>query len=435
MAGCDDVQGAFPVESAPLLPWAVRRSFNREADEAMNETRRRIEEWTLGPVYSTLAGLLFFILAAAAVLFPGELRDATREFAQRLVAIDPGRPHVWTLAFWGMLAALAATLYLRLRTEAWEKVESTRRLLQAVHRSPNPKIFVDYPRLFREAEASAKALESAAGQPASVRREAALAAVHEVLNRIIEFARYFSQAPATHLRASIYLVAEPAPAGPPYHDALIERLRFFDRTRHRLEGLRSLLFLPGDLAVGHKVPRDPGEVLVALPVPQRAETTHGHRLALPGAPFALLSGEACIYEDTRESVGEWCADLEKSLRDEIERYFGKGGDGGDTRSFLSIRLGPESDPVGVLSLESDHTHVLGPEPEYHVTFFALAEPLVRLLIGPVSAYTAAARELELLPFRPPRSRAAHDERVEAVATTRAHVESAGEVTAEEVPAD
>src|SRR5690606_3523763 len=43
---------------------------------------------------------------------------------------------------------------------------------------------------------------------------------------------------------------------------------------------------------------------------------------------------------------------------------------------------------------------LGTEPEYYVTFFALVEPLVRLLAAPVAAYEAAGRELGVLPGSP-----------------------------------
>ncbi len=365
----------------------------------MDDLRRRIEDWTLGPVFPPLAALVSFLVAAAAALFPGEIGGATREFLQRLAAFDPGRPQVWVAAFWGMLGALASILYLRLRAEGWHGSERMRKMLQAVHRSPNPNVFVDYPRIFRQAEASVHVLAVVADEPAAARREAAIRSARGVLDRIVELARHFSQAPESNLRASIYLIADPAPDGGPYAAALVQRLRFFDRARHRLDGLRSLLYLPGDLSSAEDRGAA-GDVRIALPVPHRAETPQGHRLALPGAPHALLTGEARVYEDTRASVGDWCSDLEKSVRDEIERFFDKGGDGRDIRSFVSLRLGHDADPVGVLNLESDRTRLLGPEPEYYVTFFALAEPLVRLLAAPVSAYAAAGRELGLLPDAP-----------------------------------
>lgn len=365
----------------------------------MDDLRRRIEDWTLGPVFPPLAALVAFILAAAAALFSLELRAATRAFLLQLTAFDPARPHVWTIAFWTTLATLAATVYVRYRAETWQRGEHARKMLQAVHRSPNPNVFLDYPRIFRQAEASVHALAAAAGEPAD-RHAAALASIHAVLARVVELARYFAQAPESRLRASVFLIARPDPvASEPYPAALLEKLRFFDRARHRLDGLRALLYLPAELAPRRDRPA-PGEIRLALPVPHRAETAQGHRLALPGAPYSLLTGEPCIYEDTRSMVAEGCTDLEKAVRDEIERFFAKGGDGSDIRSSVTIRIGHDADPVGILELVSDHTHVLGHEPEYYVTFFALAEPLVRLLAAPVAAYEAAGRDLGVLPAAP-----------------------------------
>ncbi|HEX7118288.1 MAG TPA: hypothetical protein VF212_05845 [Longimicrobiales bacterium] len=364
----------------------------------MDDLRRRIEDWTLGPVFPPLAGLVAFLLATAMALFPGEIGGTTREFLQRLVAFDVGRPAVWVIAFWGMLGALSTLLYLRLRAEGWQNAERMRRMLQAVHRSPNPNVFIDYPRLFREAEGSVKAL-SAAGDDPDARRDAAIRAIRAVLARVVELTRYFAHAPESELSARIFLIAEPEPTGAePYPAGLVDRLRFFDRARHRLEGLRALLYLPADLAGSGDGAA--GEIALALPVPHRAETPQGHRLALPGAPHALLTGGPAIYEDTRAMIAESCADLEKAVRDEIERYFAKGGDGSAIRSLVSIRIGHETDPVGVLDLVSDRPRVLGSEPEYYVTFFALAEPLVRLLAEPVAAYQAAGRALGLLPGAP-----------------------------------
>ncbi|HEX6939176.1 MAG TPA: hypothetical protein VF158_07160 [Longimicrobiales bacterium] len=365
----------------------------------MDDLRRDIEDWTLSSAYPPLAALVAFLLAAAAALFPGEIGSATREFLQRLAAFDAGgRPALWVAAFWAALAAFSVLLYFRLRAEEWRNGERMRKMLQAVHRSPSPNVFIDYPRLFRQAEGTVKALALTGDAPA--RREAALQAIHAVLTHVIALARYFARAPEGDLRARIFLIAEPGPEGTdPYAPALVERLRFFDHDRHRLEGLRALLYLPADLA-GTDEPDAAGAVRLALPVPHRAETPHGHRLALPGAPYTLLTGEPGIYEDTRALPPETCADLEKSVRDEIERYYAKGGDGSDIRSMVSVRIGHETNPVGVLELVSRRPLVLGHEPEYYVTFFALAEPLIRLLTEPVAAYQAAAHELLLLPGTP-----------------------------------
>lgn len=362
----------------------------------MQELRKQIEDWTLGPVFPPLAGLVAFVLAAAASLFHPEIALTTREFLLRVAGLDLGRPAVWTIAFWMFLGALVTLAYLRLRAEGWRNVERMRTMLQAVHRSPNPNVFVDYPQIYRAAESSVAALAATADEPTE-RRAAALEAIRTVSARLVELARYFAQAPGSDLRARIFLIAEPDPNAPiPYPAALVEKLRFFDRVRHRLEGLRSLLYLPEELAgVVGKV--EPGGIVLALPVPHAAETAHGHRIALPGAPDVLLTGRPAVYEDTRAMIAEECADLERAVRDELERYHARGGDGSDVLSTLAIRIGPEHDPVGVLEIVSDRARVLGAEPEYYTTFFALAEPLVRLLAGPVTAYEKAGRELGLLP--------------------------------------
>lgn len=363
----------------------------------MDELRQRVERWTLGPVFPAFTSILFFILAAAAALFPGEIREHTRAFLEAATELDPARPSVWVIAFWGTMAALASLVYLRYRSDGYSDGERMRRMLQVLHRSPDPNVFGDYPQLFRAAEARVRGLAAAAADPPEARRNASLEAIHAVLSQIIDLTRYFAPAPRGTLRASILLVAEPSLEGPDaYPEPLIERLRFFDRGRHRLEGLRALLFLPPDLVVGRRSSRSGGAPLIALPVSREAETRAGHQIALPGAPYALLTGRPCVYEDTRVIADEWCADLEKAVREEIGRFYGKGGEGSHTRSFVSLRLGGETDPIGVLNIESDETHVLGHEPEYYVTFFSLVSPLLHLLAGPVATYDAASRELELL---------------------------------------
>jgi hypothetical protein len=125
--------------------------------------------------------------------------------------------------------------------------------------------------------------------------------------------------------------------------------------------------------------------LISLPVPSAPQTTAGHRLALPGAPWALLTGTQSLEEDTRRMASE-CEDFAKPLITEIEAYFGEDGDGRDVRSFVCYRIGDEITPVGVLNIDSDHTDVLGPEPGYYASFYALVTPLLRLLRKPIMQY-------------------------------------------------
>lgn len=338
-----------------------------------NHYWRRLQDWTLRPAYPSVAALAFFLLAAAVAVFPIELHDATRSLLADWIALHPALPELWLVGFWSLFAALAVTVVLRLRAEGWENTERVRKVLQTVHLSPNPTIFANYPRLYREAEAAERGAD------------AALEAIHAVLNAIIELTRYFSRTPGGSIRARVFLIARPGEeASAAYPPELVERLRFFDRSRLRLDSLGALLYLPAELSVGPKEKGKHGEIVLALPVPRRAETPHGHRLALPGPPHVLLSGEPCVCENTRILLGAWCEDLEKAVRDELERYYGMGGEGRDTRSFISMRLGGDDDPTGVLNLECDQPDILGPEPSYYVTYFALVTPLVRLLIDPLA---------------------------------------------------
>jgi hypothetical protein len=171
---------------------------------------------------------------------------------------------------------------------------------------------------------------------------------------------------------------------------LAPRVRFL-QSPGELQVQQAVLYLPDALKVDNLSDGGTRHVpLIALPVPEKAYSSNGFGLALPGAPTALLFGAPSIFMDTRQ-LDEECEDLSAAVRTSIAQYFGPHGEGNHIRSFASYRIGraPET-PIGVLNIDSDSVCVLGSEEDYYPTFTAMLEPLLALLAPLVSAYADLA---------------------------------------------
>lgn len=333
----------------------------------------------------TVAWILAFgpvVLGAILSIWPAEIRDGTK-LLLRLELRDSGG---WVLAFWGVALVWAYLLYRRLNVDHQTEDGRLAEVLRAVHRVPNYQVIVSYPDYFQQA-ADAIAKTAAAGGTTEETLTAIEAGIQAVLTLIAGMTAEFARASDdTSYGANIMLVARPGQAGTPFDDQLMDGLRFYDRAGGNPSSLLAILYLPQALLLGHMADRPKRTIpLISLPVPHTPKTAAGARLALPGAPWALLTGTQSMEEDTRDMATE-CADFAKPIISEIDRDFGEGGGGRDVRSFVSYRIGDEIAPVGVLNIDSNHTFVLGPEPEYYASFYALVTPLLRLLRKPVTQY-------------------------------------------------
>lgn len=315
----------------------------------------------------TVAWILAFgsvAIGAALSIWPEEIRDTTMGlFQATATTLEP-----WTTLFWTGTSFWAYLLYRRLKADHQTEDNRLAEVLRAVHRVPNYQVVLSYPDYYQRA-ADAIARTAEAGGTTEEMLAAIETGIQAVLALVAEMAAEFARASNDiSYGANIMLVARPGQAGSPFDNRLIEGLRFYDRAGGNPSSLLAILYLPQALLLGHTPDRPTRAIpLISLPVPSNPRTPAGDRLALPGAPWALLTGTQSMEEDTRNMAGE-CADFAKPIIAEIERYFGDGGDGRDVRSFVSYRIGDELTPVGVLNIDSNNTHVLGREPEYYASF-------------------------------------------------------------------
>ncbi|MCA2992184.1 hypothetical protein [Gemmatimonas sp.] len=326
-------------------------------------------------------------------------------------------PDLATLVFWGALLLLTSVLWKRLKADDQKQNERSLDILRAVYRSPNINALRNYPAYWTdiiraldvggpaegepsaeteppaegepsaETEPPAEGEPSAETEPPAERREAIVRAIRSALSTIAELAQEFAHGEEASYGANIMLVIGPkSEHSRHFPEPLVEALRFHRKTD--TASLVGLLYLPADLLVENLESGAPRDVaLIALPIPPAERDEHGHQLLIPGAPAAALLGRFSVHEDTRKIADE-CGDFAADVRSSIRRYFSDDGEGRDVRSFASIRLGSETNPVGVLNIDSNRTHVLGTESEFYISFQALITPILSVLQPAIAEYAA-----------------------------------------------
>lgn len=360
---------------------------------------RKAGDWLTDPAqFAWVVTVLSFLLAGFISLFAPEIRTSTRSAIDAVLHLEVRPLQEGVLVFWILVLVLLVLLNLRFRQERSEALEQTRSIRQAIYRAPNPRVFVEYSDLFEEAYSVEQGMRASVAELRAENGSAGVlpmaeGTVRDLLASCCKLVGHFAP-PHSRLGANVMLV-ETGEAGS-YPAELVERLRFFDPTRQRIEALRGLLYIPAGL-VFPAAPSDGDSHVpfIALPVPQKPMTNDGKALALPGAPFALLTGTQTSFDDTRLLADQWCQDFDAQTRDEVREYFSPAGDGGNVRSFVSFRIGSADDPVGVLNVDCNEPGILGSD-EYHETLFALMQPLLRLLDHPVAAYAREAFEQGVL---------------------------------------
>jgi len=327
------------------------------------------------------AGIAFGSLAIGGVLavWPSRISDATALFIE---GPRDGDVACWVVGFWIAVFLWTGVLFLRLKEDDRAADERVRELTAAIHRAPNYDAIKGFRRTFQELASNLANIPESEGKSELAERIVAalliIAALARTFRGATEEVRY---------GANIMLVVRPnAAIADGYAQEILSALRFFDRTSASLHGLSGILYLPQELLYHSTVGGDATRIpVIALPVPRSAEHERGHRLALPGAPLALLEGGASVYEDARDMAAH-CADLAAPIRQEVAEYFGPRGAGEMIGSLASFRIGDEHSPVGVLNIDCSETYLLGPTFEYYPTFYALMAPILQLLADPVTRY-------------------------------------------------
>lgn len=316
------------------------------------------------PGMAAALAFLAFLLGLCGSLFSDAIRTATR----RAFVLDGGSLDWGVTVFWLLAMLWGTSFYVRLIVEASEG-ERFQRLIQ---RCPNPKVLPEYGELVNQiAQDLVGALETPDDDDGFQQLERMIkSSLAKVLALASRFAGHSPSAPAG---CNVMLIVEPSmrPAS--------VKLHFFPPAFDQAL-LRYVLHMPTGLIVSNQ--NSAHVVSIALPVPREIYDTNGTRRCLPGAPFALLSGQLSVHNDTRRLASEpEIGGLDGEVIAELTKYFSPSGDGKYVRSFASVRIGDQQNPVAVLNLDYSEPNILGSEPEYYGTFLALLAPVL-LLIGP-----------------------------------------------------
>lgn len=260
-------------------------------------------------------------------------------------------------------------------------------IFRALYRVPNVNVIKRYPDTYWPKFTAALASGwPDAHTPPQERRVRMARCIRDALAVVAEMARQFSRADGARYGANVMLIVrpgdDPRALFPP---AILEVLRF--HSKRALGELAGVLYLAEELRVASIESGPPRHVpVIALPVPESGTDGDGHRLVIPGAPEAVITGVPSAYEDTARIAAD-CRHLDARVRNEVGTYFSPRGEGRDIRSFVSLRLGDGVTPVGILNIDSDHTHVLGLHEHFYVSFYALVRPMLDRVRDAVASYT------------------------------------------------
>lgn len=294
--------------------------------------------------------------------------------------------------FWAALFGLAWLVYLRQRVDdevrsglvkSTGNVEQTSRRIEEFVQTLPPRAFqTELAKAVADVhDAVSSAMPRAAGP--TLTTEALVHVIRGTLHALASLAVVYDDQPLVDGQRARYCanVMLFIPANPNLDRVEIQ---FFapEADRRQLRGvlrLRTDLSSTSDPGDGHapdvRVPE------LNLPVPLMAERD-GRKIALPGAPFAFLTGNASGYNDTQTLV-EWCrdqGDFLPSVQGQLVEYFSTGR-GRDIRSFISTPLDQE---LGVLNIHANRPDILGPRIERRERFRALMTPVLQDLADAVA---------------------------------------------------
>lgn len=355
------------------------------------------------PATAAFIAWLGLFLGVAVSIWGNGIREATRQFGSAVWDRAPRSVDGPALLFWTCLVVWARLLYLRLIIDEEQKVRRAAEMARtvadlkgAIFRAPNPSIYGRAKQYFDETSGTVLALERAWSlkpETDEARADVLRVQIQIILEAVVRLVKTFNvlDDERVRYRANVMLLEECRPAEPhPFPHCLVSRVKFFDLTRFADDKLLGMLYIPTALAfpLAEKGDRTSIHDLV-LPVPHTA-MADGVRFALPGAPWAFLTGEMSVHEDTRVLATEW-QHVDERARRQLGRHFSEAGAGAHVRSFASFRIGDENHAVGVLNIDSDRTHLLGTDRLYYLTFHTLVGPFIRMLEAPVRAYEQRIR--------------------------------------------
>lgn len=347
--------------------------------------------WLGHPLTAFLIVATPVAFSAVLAIFGPEIRDASRRvvFGPRSGGIS------WPVTgFYVVVVAWARLLYLRHVAEHREREEHRKYLREATHHGASNDVFHIYPEQFSAAESVLKTVLREDYSDADEEAKAIATTLRKVLKLCARITSKFADAnDSVRYSANIMLVATPAPLGTGnvYPQPLLDALRFHDPDD--VIDLGGLLYLPAELAwnAGEDHPTSKKQ-LISIPFPEWPNTPSGKKRALPGAPSALFGAGRDVLADTRD-VDHTRYAIDDQYVQEFDEYFEPDGLGASVRSFVSMRIGVESEnPIGVLNIDCDEPEVLG-RTQYPQTYFAIMFPFLQAMARPVLRYSRLREDM------------------------------------------
>jgi hypothetical protein len=343
------------------------------------------------------------LLGLLVSLWSDPIRNATRLAFLRVLGRVQGDVSLqpWVLAFWIAATLWATIAYLRLIADALDARQNIGRLEAAVYRAPNPSVVLHYARYIRPAAETldrwqrihdaSGARQTSAEQARADQAAAAASCVTSILRIVATLASEFSLSADNDSYGASVMLVRPAPLGEPWRSRLS-----FGFGRYDLGTFGGVLETQSALGLPH-LPWQPARNLLRLNLPFPEVVPGSPSQSFPGAPTALLTGQAVLLETT-DALREACVRYDAHVRTSVAGCFARGGDGDGVRSQFSIRIGHEVDePVGVLVIDASRPYLLGRESAYYESFLALLTPLLNLLVSPVATYASLCTGMDGAP--------------------------------------
>jgi hypothetical protein len=351
---------------------------DRQTSVVETAQKRSLRELSLLVLNSPLAAWLIAVLGTMIggwlELDSDRIRTSSKSFLAFVFQSAHGDVDLRTTAFWIVCALWTLLLGTRLQMDGKAAVRRDLTLIRTIHRWPDVAVLHSYTKEYYDQVQLACGPYGLTEAPQTA--EDAAQRVVQVLDVIAGLARRFSKVSDASYGANVMLVA-----GHEAFPALRKQVRFV-QDDETMDGAKGLLYLPQALLLTQQKGDQTRAIpLIALPIPKSEVTNNGFNCVIPGAPAALFRTNS-VHEDTHTITKE-CAGLTPDVIHQMELYFRRGGAGQAVRSFASFRLGSMHDPIGVLNIDSNRTHVLGTEPSEYIAFYALLEPLLtglRLLV-------------------------------------------------------
>jgi len=273
-------------------------------------------------------------------------------------------PDIPIFMFWTLLIIWVIMLPMYLTDSDKVNFDRFKEIQRSIHSSPDLTLLRNYPELYTRLRRRLVSIEKS--QLLDI--EKAEAGIQLSLKVITELVKYFSpySDETENIGANIWMIFNKYDQ-PDLFETLPSTISF--NTTFQQDDTTGVILLVSKLILSDE-PNFKLDEPIILPIPSN-HVTSDFKIALPGAPWAALDGMSVF--NNIDDLEQHLMDFKAQTRDEVLQYF-KSGNGEKIKSFASFRIGDESNPIGVVNIDSIHLNLLG-DSQFLDTFLTLFEPI------------------------------------------------------------